>query len=425
MSWTQFWRKRNQSTPQNGDTNAGDVRDELMFHFRELVNEKVAQGLSFDAAWEQAEKQFGPVRRYETECQAVQVEGRMAWCVACIAIAFLLIACGGWAVQDRRNARLNEDLRMIKDNLQAVEGARSELEQIVAKSNQLALEQIQSTKNMFQESLVNLQNERDAIATKSALSAIDNERTVFEDIAAKSSQAALEQIQTTKELLQEAVANLQQERDAIATKSAQSAVELLQPQLVDLSGQVLDIQKQPLPDTKLLVILKTWPNGQYQQEDFTAISDATGKFILPKVVPTESRFAIQVAAMKDGYAFQSYYHLKRLPVEKPEPITFELKPASKQTFVFRDQAGKPIPNINVIPASRTPQNGGQYLVYFQGADPIQKSSGADGRVLLNYFESGDTAEIFIQWPDDKWTTRKFKATQDEIVIELTPLEATT
>jgi hypothetical protein len=93
--------------------------------------------------------------------------------------------------------------------------------------------------------------------------------------------------------------------------------------LCDFSGAVLDDAGHPLPEVQLLVILKSWPGGRYQQESFAAISNDQGQFRLPELVAIDKQYAVQVAALKSGYAFQSNYQLKNAMYRNsPNRLTF-------------------------------------------------------------------------------------------------------
>src|SRR6516162_8829816 len=98
MESMDFWREadRRAKQPASAAASGGEVHDELMFHIRALVNEKIAEGLSFDAAWQQAEQQFGPLRRYESECQAVRLERRLTWRIAGAMAGALLVMLAAW-----------------------------------------------------------------------------------------------------------------------------------------------------------------------------------------------------------------------------------------------------------------------------------------------------------------------------------------
>jgi len=332
MSWIDVWnRVVHRATPHSTAASGDDVRKELMFHFRELVHEKLAEGLSFDEAWERSEHQFGPLHRYENECHAVRMEQRLTWRMSGVLAVLVILACCGWSLVENREVRLSDDLRLLREDLVAVRSAQT---QIVAQTNRIAGDR-------------------------------------------------------------------------------------------DLTGVVRDSDRQPLPDVKVLVILKTWPDGEYHQEAFTATTGSDGQFTLPALVPVGRRYAIQVAALKDGFAFRSVYHRKlERPFEMLEPIALRLEPASHVTLVVRDEQGVPVPNAHVIPSARTALDGEEHLIYFQAADPVQYTTDAEGRVRMNCFLAGDQARVCLQLPGDDWNSREFEVSSDNQVVELASSEVT-
>ncbi len=333
MPWIDFWRRAAQ--PKTPATAAGDVNDELMFHFRALLNEKLAAGLAFDSAWEETERQFGPLRRYETECQAMQLEKRLTWRMASALAVLLLVALAGTLVFEIPAGRLRDEVRLVRQDLQAL---RQEQEQRLAQ-----------------------------------IGVVRNDRQSAEGI--------------------------------------------------DLTGVVLEEDNQPLADATVLVILKTWPAGFYQQEAFTAITGKEGEFNLPGLIPATCRYAIQVVALKEGFAFKSVYQLKEgKGIERSDPITLRLERASHVTLVVRDGNGQPVPNADVTPAARNSRLGENHLIYFQGSEPVHRTTDAEGRVSLNCFLTGDRAEVYLRLPGDGWDSREFDVAEDDSVIELAAAE---
>jgi hypothetical protein len=329
MSWFDFWSQLIQSRRTNTAAKpSGSVHDELMFHFRELLNERLTEGQTFDVAWDEAEKRFGSVCGYENECHAVQVQKWLTGQMLVALVALVLVAGGMWSLFEMRGQRLRNDLRLLRNT------------------------------------------------------------------------------------------SLRHEQTQTIAEGTQSVLDLFQPVSVDLVGQITDTERQPLADATVLVILKTWPNGQYQQKDHTATTDENGRFVLPKLVPAHSKYAIQVAALKEGFAFHSFYHLKESQFEKLQPVTLQLEAASSVTLVVRDNSGEPIPNVNVIPFAREPQGGSRHQVYFQGAEPIRRTTDAEGRVQFGCFLKGDSAEICVQLPGQDWGNRAFEVSTDNILVDL-------
>ncbi|HEY3968431.1 MAG TPA: carboxypeptidase-like regulatory domain-containing protein [Planctomycetaceae bacterium] len=332
MSLVELWHRATRRT-RNDELSEqnGDVNDELMFHFRELVNEKLAEGLSFDAAWDWAEQQFGPMRRYEDECRTAQVVASNKRRYFVGAVLVMIVAWAAWSLEEHSRSASRDDVRLLRDEVDA----------------------------------------------------------------------------------------LRQKQAARNAEANTNGPVLRIPGGFDLTGAVFDNDGRPLPQATVLIIRKTWPGGGYRQEAFTATTNDEGRFAFPEFVPADDQYGIQVAALKEGFAFQSAYQLKdRKPIEKPEPIALRLQRASSVTLVVQDATGEPIANARVIPSARKSRDGAGHLVYFHGSEPVQCTTDAAGRVNLNCFMPGDQAEIFLQLPGDKWNSREFEVSNDNQVVEL-------
>lgn len=333
MSLVDLWhrtarRLQTRELPQHD----GDVSDELMFHFRELVNEKLAEGLSFDAAWDRAEQQFGPMHRYEDECRsehAVASDRRLhlVGLAGVVAAALAVWAC----IEYLHSRQHDEVLRLLR-----VE-----------------------------------------------------------------------------------VDSLKQERVASIAEVGIGEPARRIPGGFDLTGAVLDDDSRPLPQATVLIIRKTWPGGGYRQEAFTASTNDEGRFALPELVPADGQYGIQVAALKEGFAFQSAYQLKdQQPFEMPDPIVLRLERASNVTLVIHDENGKPVANARVIPSARKSRGGADHMVYFHGSETVQCTTDSAGRVKLNCFMTGDQAEIYLQLPGEDWNNREFEVSSDNQIVDL-------
>lgn len=171
----------------------------------------------------------------------------------------------------------------------------------------------------------------------------------------------------------------------------------------ELVGRLVDRRGQPVAGARVLVIVKTWPDGYYRQEDFSTASDERGGFRLPAIVPSEGRFALQVAAVKDGYALTSSYQFKNgAEGEVVEPLVLTLGEATPLTLTIHDRAGHAIPNARLAPASRKSADGREHLVYLQGSDPIQVSADGAGKAHIGCFARGDQAQLHVQSPGQSW-----------------------
>jgi hypothetical protein len=192
----------------------------------------------------------------------------------------------------------------------------------------------------------------------------------------------------------------------------------------DIAGRVLDRHDGPLAGASVLVILKTWPGGRYQQEAFAAVTDAKGGFRLPRLIPLEGQYAVQMAAIKDGYTLTSIYRLVEEGSHPTlEPVTLHCDVASRITLIVHDSAGRPVANARVFPAARQSSTGETHLVYFQASKPIQTASDAEGRVGLGCFERGDQAEIYVQLPGQDWQRHAIAIPSDGDILVLSAAES--
>lgn len=281
--------------------NAGD---ELLFHFRELVKEKIVAGQSFDDAWNAAEENFGSLRRYEDECREIRLRdklfpGRIA--VGALVVMALMIT---WLSFEVRS---------------------------VGHSGEVLAQTISAT------------------AGKPASNPLQN-----------------------------------------------------------LSGQVLDKDDRPLKEARVLLILKTWPNDRYQQEDFDTVTDSDGRYRFEALVPASERHAVMVVAYKAGHAFRSKYDYVKRPTGKREDVNLQLPNANEVTLIIKNENGKPESGVEVRPSQRKPKSGEESVIYFQGSETLTSSSDDQGKVKLNCFEAGDQAEVYLKQADGEWQSKKFK-----------------
>lgn len=171
----------------------------------------------------------------------------------------------------------------------------------------------------------------------------------------------------------------------------------------DLSGTILDYRGAPIADAQVLVVLKTWPGGWFRQDAFQAVSDRHGSFRLAGLLPQSGQFAVQLSALRDGYAWQSIYQLHESGAESRfEPVTLRLEQATTITLSVRDSHGRPLPHVRLTPAARRSRQGASHLVYLQGSEPVHEISDAWGTITLRCFEQGDVGDIFLQTPRGEW-----------------------
>lgn len=310
MSWSKIWHSwlRLPAVSNVGRGEAG-VDDELMFHFRSLLDENLAQGMSLDAAWRAAQDRFGSLRQYSHECRlAVLGVHPMLQRVSVVGLVVLSLVVG-WLFTEVRSLR------------------QAHAAPPAGRSRQFLLAQKPPA---------------------------DKKTNAKKDAA-------------------------------------------------DLAGTITDAEGKPLADVHVLVILKTWPNNRYRQEDFATKTDGKGKFRMAGLVPKSGQRAIQLAAVKDGYALTSLYELRK-PGEKlaSDSLKLKLDEAVPLTLTVRDAQGNPAAKAKVIPFSRRTARGEEYGVYFQAAKPIELEADDKGQLRVGVFRRGDMAEVYIALPGKDW-----------------------
>jgi hypothetical protein len=296
-----------------------DFRDELLFHFRELVKEKLAGGLSFDAAWDAAEQQFGRLPQYEEQCRSVW--GSDARTLAGLSIVSLVVVAAvvGWLSIEVRS------LREVDRSLLAKTDSTSAVHQ----------------------------------APLAGVASVDGKSSSYKPKPAAQ---------------------------------------------YDLTGRVLDVDGKPLADARLLVIVKTWPNKRFRQENFMATSDTSGGFRLPALIPPRGQYAVLVSAWKPGYAFKSDYQLiKEGSNKEPGPIELRLERAAHLTLIVHDKDGRAVPSARLVPIGRQTASNESHMIYFQGSEPIQSQTDARGRVDLDCYLAGDRADLLVSLPGHDWS----------------------
>lgn len=177
-----------------------------------------------------------------------------------------------------------------------------------------------------------------------------------------------------------------------------SQLQALQPvkeKKLDLTGEIIDAKNAPVAGAKVLLIFKSWPGGQYQQEDFQTTSDKDGKFNFPELYTTKTQTAFLVTILADNQTMQSEYVLYKANANV-KPFRFQLKPAIDKTFILQTSDGKPLANKLVFPGTRKPANSeDQFLIYHQSAEAAGRKSDAKGKVRLPFFEAGDEIELSL------------------------------
>jgi len=173
-----------------------------------------------------------------------------------------------------------------------------------------------------------------------------------------------------------------------------------------IQGTVSDAAGKPVDGAKVLLIRKSWPGGQFQMRNFEARTDAKGKYRFPINVVVEEQEAHLVTIVKDGFAFESRYLVKK-PGESIDPFEFRLAPAMKKTIQLRSADGKPLADTKVALSQRKGKDAVEHMIYAVSAPSVTFATDAEGRVALNYFAEGDEAELQIVLSDDDSKSLQF------------------
>ena len=171
----------------------------------------------------------------------------------------------------------------------------------------------------------------------------------------------------------------------------------------DVTGRILDDQGRAISNAHVLVVVKTWPDGSYFQRAYTAITDASGGFLVEDVHPLDELYEVQIAAVADHRVLKSAYLSHKNGALAP--IVFQLPPS--QGFALRVEAsrGESLAGIEVLPHGRIEEGGDTHVVYFDSAQQIIRRTDRDGRVELPYFQPGDTATVMLRAPEGEWVSR--------------------
>lgn len=162
-----------------------------------------------------------------------------------------------------------------------------------------------------------------------------------------------------------------------------------------IEGKVMDASGQPVAEAKVLLILKTWPKGRFQQQPSETITDADGSFAFPVGNQLDDKEAFLVTVVKEGFAFQSRYIIKK-PGEPAESPEFKLSAATKKTFALRSASGKPMANVVVSLSGRKQDKSDEQMIYGISYPSVSFKTDADGKVALNFFATGDTAKLSVE-----------------------------
>lgn len=176
----------------------------------------------------------------------------------------------------------------------------------------------------------------------------------------------------------------------------------------DLRGVVTGVDGEPIAEADVLLIVKTWPNNRFRQDDYAVKTDGGGAFVLKGRVPLDGQYGVNAAVVADKHAIRSRYVLVEDPQgQPPEELDFELPASNAIQIVVTDQAGEPLAKALVAPSARLTQDDDEHLVYHQGSRPAWKKTDAEGAVTVDWFVPGDLGKVTIRPRGGDWQERKF------------------
>ncbi len=165
-----------------------------------------------------------------------------------------------------------------------------------------------------------------------------------------------------------------------------------------IQGAVMDSSGKPVTDAKVLLIHKTWPGDQFQQEASETTTGNDGKFAFPVGNKLDGKEAFLVTVVREGLAFQSRYVIKN-PGKQADRFAFELSAAVEKTIVVRDTAGRPLADVPVALSSRRDGKSEDHLIYGISMPSVSFRTDSEGKVALKFFAAGDTATISVEASD--------------------------
>lgn len=187
-----------------------------------------------------------------------------------------------------------------------------------------------------------------------------------------------------------------------------------------LTGKVVDTAGQPVSGAHVLAVVKTWPDEAFRQNSYAALTGEDGTFQIDNVYPPDENYAVQIAAIAEGHPFQSQY--RTLRQGDLEPFRFELQQSSFLHLQFDSEEGAPLSGVSMFPFERTDNSGRKHCIYFCSAQPVIRTSDADGLIPLSHFQPGEQATVYVRFPGKEWETRQLVIPQDSGPLVITPAD---
>jgi Carboxypeptidase regulatory-like domain len=210
--------------------------------------------------------------------------------------------------------------------------------------------------------------------------------------------------------------------DAVANSNPNTTAEPIRPPIaslqekLSLTGKVVDEKGNPIPNAKIILIHKSWPNQTYRQEGDDSETDENGGFEFPDLYATSSQNAFLVSVFADGFEMKSEYVTVKAK-KKVSLFEFKLKAAKPITFTFLNEEGAPLAETDVALLGRKAGTK-EFMIYEQSAEAAKMTTDANGKLKVNYLRTGDIASFGVLIFGEVHTQEKEIDESDEQEIRL-------
>lgn len=162
----------------------------------------------------------------------------------------------------------------------------------------------------------------------------------------------------------------------------------------NVNGKVLSDDGSPIVGARLMISVKTWPDGSFFQRVFSAVTNHEGSFRIDNVRPRNEQCEVQVTAIALDREMRSSYRVFK--EGETASIDFQLSKSTKVTLQLLDGDGNPMPHVLVLPHERVDVTGQHHLVYVDSGKPIIGTTDQNGQIELPYFQAGDAFTVLVQ-----------------------------
>lgn len=162
----------------------------------------------------------------------------------------------------------------------------------------------------------------------------------------------------------------------------------------NVRGKVLSDDGSPIVGARLMISVKTWPDGSFCQRAYAAITNEEGSFLIDNVRPSDEDCEVQVTAVAPDREMRSSYRVFK--AGQADSIDFQLSKSTKFTLQLLDGDGNPMTHVHVLPHERVDVKGQHHLVYVDSGTPIVGTTDQHGRIELPYFQAGDAFTVLVQ-----------------------------